>query len=247
MLLIRILFGPDVGEWIQKFIYFLPVALPIVFFVMLVAGSRIAGRQFVRRGGKIGLTVLLAASLLEILHVPIVLVFTPFAFTVVYGLSILGMAFWCFVFLSYGSAVRQPRWRSIRRTVGVVALSAAMLFASWSLLSGVKLAVDAIVLSDGRPYCIADSNGAPDYAPVRSYSDLLGSNFVTIKTGYRNHDTWYFHGVLLVAPDLVTLQYWNWSMSRLTFEHYSNDRGLGGNLRTACEPTTGFLWQLGVI
>ncbi|WFU05751.1 hypothetical protein QA648_21520 (plasmid) [Rhizobium sp. CB3171] len=98
----------------------------------------------------------------------------------------------------------------------------------------------ALYLSSGEPFCIAIHG---DEKSISSFAALRGLSFYTNRSGFKDADRWYFHGLLLVGNGKDMRPY-NWSPQRLRFDYLADpDRMLVG-VQSACVPKVAFLRSL---
>lgn len=95
-----------------------------------------------------------------------------------------------------------------RTAAGKALLLAVTLISLWSLSTMVRAVTQIAGLTNGAPYCVARSG-----EPITNIADLRGLAFYTDETGFKSHNFWTFHGVLLTET-----QEWNWSAKRLRFD-----------------------------
>ncbi len=95
-----------------------------------------------------------------------------------------------------------------RSRMGQALLLAVTLISLWSLTAMARAVTQIATLTKDAPYCVARSG-----APITSIADLRGLAFYTDETGFKSHNYWTFHGVLLTET-----HEWNWSATRLRFE-----------------------------
>ena len=128
---------------------------------------------------------------------------------------------------------------SSRRTLWTrwISGSIIVLITTWSIVSGISAAAQALDIASGRPYCIAHTRPRP-YVTLASIFDIRGTNFYTDVTGYKSTSRWYFHAVLVAGND-----YWNWSIRSMRFDRIERPHRQF-DLVGACEPTRGFLARL---
>lgn len=110
-----------------------------------------------------------------------------------------------YIFITWAALIGFWGHRSIG---GKTLLLIAALISIWSLFAMTRAVTQIISLSDGAPYCVARSG-----APITSIAELRGLLFYTDETGFKSHNFWTFHGVLLTET-----QEWNWSAKRLRFD-----------------------------
>lgn len=91
-------------------------------------------------------------------------------------------------------------------------------------------------LANGAPYCLALHKAGP--APIEAYPGLRLFSFHTTLAGYKDNQTWFFHGLLLVGSDGGERIY-NWSPRRMAFEMVRRPDDMFERPRGACVPGGG--------
>ena len=121
-----------------------------------------------------------------------------------------------------------------------------LVFAHWSIGSGIAAGLQAAYLSKGAPYCIADTNHrGGNYGEIDSLFDLRGVEFLVSATGYKSNSRWYFHGIF-VTQDENTKSTRNWSTLKVAFDPISaqTSRLLIVAPTSNCRLRRNFLWSL---
>ena len=121
-----------------------------------------------------------------------------------------------------------------------------LVFAHWSIGSGIAAGLQAAYLSSGAPYCIADSSHrGGNYGEIDSLFDLRGVKFLVSATGYKSNSRWYFHGILVTQHE-NTKSTWNWSTLKVAFDPISarTSRLLIVAPTSNCRLRRNFLWSL---
>ena len=111
-------------------------------------------------------------------------------------------------------------------------IAAATIAALWSLMTVPMIRIQAHVIADGSPYCIAEHS--PD-SPVETLHELRGFSFYTTNTGYKSTSEWFFHGLMIVdQPDGHKI--YNWSPRRWRFDLVARPDILVEPVRDVCVP-----------
>lgn len=117
--------------------------------------------------------------------------------------------------------------------VAKVGILVATLIALWSVLTVPMVLVQARLISNGAPYCIAEH---AENSPVEALFELRGFSFYTTKIGYKSTSKWYFHGLMIVDnPDEQRV--YNWSPRRWRFDLIERPDALLKPVRNACVPS----------
>lgn len=148
---------------------------------------------------------------------------------------------WMLLFCSIGNDLREDG--SIMALMPLTLPSSLIVaIVTWSVVAGMMAALQASLIANGRPYCIATDQKAGPYVVITSPFNLMGSKMFTDRTGYRDSHRCCFHAALVVDGTQGQREYWNWSVTRMTWQPIQY--APSANLRRACEPETGFLSHL---
>ncbi len=112
-------------------------------------------------------------------------------------------------------------------------IASATIVALWSLLTVPMILVQARVITDGYPYCIAEHS---ENSPIEALHELRGFSFYTTATGYKSTSEWYFHGLMIVDyPDEQRI--YNWSPRLWRFDLVERPDALIIPVREVCVPS----------
>lgn len=142
-------------------------------------------------------------------------------------------------------AVRTAR-SGFARASTLLTMPAAFLalFGAWSLLAAAMAVVNAERIAGGTPYCIADTSGEADYTEVRGLASLRGAYFYTTATGFKHTSQFWLHGVL-ATPEIGS-GFWNWSLSKMSFDPLRTPERMVTPIGHPCEPRSHFAFQIGL-
>ena len=133
-------------------------------------------------------------------------------------------------------------WQKARSVVfGVFLFSVSV--GVWSVAVVPIAYSSAIEISSIRAFCIGEHSQVGK--ELNSIFGLRGLSFYTTRSGYKLGDTWYFHGLLLIAGDGQTNVY-NWSPRNLEFQAVEQPERLIASPFKSCEPRRDFLQELQV-
>lgn len=119
-----------------------------------------------------------------------------------------------------------PSW------IAKIGISISTLIAFWSLLTIPMLLLQARLITDGSPYCIAEHS---ENSPIEALHGLRGFSFYTTKTGYKSTSEWYFHGLMIVDhPD--DQRVYNWSPRHWRFDLVERPDAPIEPVRNVCVP-----------
>lgn len=119
--------------------------------------------------------------------------------------------------------------------ITLITMLVAAVPAIWSLLSVPIVLIQASRAAEGAPFCITEhkpfskSDGDPHW-------DLRAFSMYTMRSGYKDNSTWYFHGILVVDSG-NGLRYFNWSPRRLRFDLIKYPRSFTASIEAFCQPS----------
>lgn len=126
------------------------------------------------------------------------------------------------------------------RKIAALLMALPTLTGLWSLATVPAVALSALRLADGRPYCIGH-HGVQ--GPLESWAELRGLSLYTTRTGYKSTSHWYLHAVLIVQEKGGT-SVWNWSFGAMSFTPLPHPGRLLVSAGSECTPEPGFLAAL---